>query len=162
MNGARVLQTLHPRKWVVEAAVLTVLVLISLNAVSGWKAADAANVSPESLSAIPTVEPSTGFTTLTASSLMRSQPGQRTINVHVDYVPATTRSTGPFVVSVHPIDSSTWAAVALGSDGRCYGMLVSEANPDYVTYYTGRFPMHTPCRREEANRTTVRATENSW
>lgn len=155
-------QNLNPRKWVVEAVVLTVLVLIGLNALSGWKAADAVNVFPESLSAIPTVKPSTGFTTLTASSLMRSQPGQRTSSVHVDYVPATTRSTGPFVVSVHPIDSSTWAAVALGRDGRCYGTLVSQANPDYVTFYTGRLPMHTPCRGEEANRTTVGATEETW
>jgi hypothetical protein len=153
-----VLQALKPSKWLVEAVVLIVLVLISLSAVSGWRSADRANVFPEALSTIPTVKPNTGFTTLAELSLMRSQPGQRMINVHVDYVPAKTKSIGPFVVSVHPIDSSTWAGVALGSDGRCYGMLVSELNPDYETYYA-RFPMHTPCRGDVANRTTVRSTE---
>jgi hypothetical protein len=142
----------------VEVVVLGVLVFIGLSAVSGWKFADSANVFPEALSIVPTVKLNTGFTTLTASSLMRSQPDQRIMNVHVDYVPAVRRSTGPFVVSVHPIDSSTWAAVALGSDGRCYATLVSEGSTEYNTYYA-RFPLHTPCTGMAANPRTVRSTE---
>jgi hypothetical protein len=152
-------RALKPRNWLVEAVVLTVLVLVGLSAVSGWKSADAINVFPEALSTIPLVKPSPGYTVLTASSLRRSQPGQRIINVHVDYVPATTRSSGPFVVSVHPIDSSTWAGVALGSDGRCYGIVNYEPNPNYGQTYYARFPKNTPCRGEEADRTTVRSTE---
>jgi hypothetical protein len=158
VTGARVFQALKPRNWLVEAVVLIVLVLISWSAISGWRSADTANVFPEALSTIPTVKPGTGFVSLTASSLMRSQPGQRIINVHVDYVSATTRSSGPFVVSVHPINSSTWAAVALGNDGHCYGMVVSETNTDDETYYA-RFPIHTPCLGEEANPATVRSTD---
>lgn len=147
-------QVLRASNWLIETAVLITLALVGLSAVSGWKSADIANTFPEALSSVPTVQPSTGFTSLTASSLMYSQPGQRIINVRVNYVPATTTSTGPLVVSVHPIDSSTWAAVALGSDGRCYGILVSDVPPDYETYYA-RFPLHTPCRGDEANRMSV-------
>jgi hypothetical protein len=153
MTRSWVVSAVKPRNWVVEAVVLIVLVLVSLSAVSGWRSADAANVFPEALLSLPPAN-----TTLTASSLMRSQPGQRIFNVHVDYVSATSRSTGPFVVSVHPIDSSTWGAVALGTDGRCYGVLVSETSTDFQTYYA-RFPVHTLCRGEDANPTTVRSTE---
>jgi hypothetical protein len=156
VTGHRVLRALKPSNWLLEAVVVIVLVLVSRSAVTGWMSADSANVFPEALMTIPTVGPTTGYTTLTAPSLMRSQPGERIFNVHVTYVAAGIRSTGPFVVSVHPIDPTTWAAVALGSDGRCYGLLVTEANADYDTYYT-RFPVHTPCRGQEASWITVRS-----
>jgi hypothetical protein len=156
VTGHRVLRALKPSNWLLEAVVVIVVVLVSRSAVSGWRSADTANVFPESLMTIPTVKPATGYTTLTAPSLMRSQPGHRIFNVHVNYVAASIRSTGPFVVSVHPIDSTTWAAVALGSDQRCYGLLATEARADYETYYT-RFPVHTPCRGDEASSITVRS-----
>lgn len=159
MNGARIQQTLNLRNWLVEATVLAVFVLISLSAVSGWRAADAANVFPEALSTIPTIKPSAGFKTLTAHSLRQKQPGQHIINIHVDYVQAKARSNGPFVVSVNPIDSSTWAAVALGSDGRCYAELVYQPTPDGLQTYYARLPLHTPCQGQEANRFTVTSTE---
>ena len=158
MTRTWMVRAAKPSNWVVEVVVLLVLILISLSAVSGWRSADTANVFPEALSTVPTAKPDTGFITLTASSLMRSQPGHKVFNVTVAYVSETTISTGPFVVSVHPIDSSTWAAVALGSDGRCYGVLVSETTA-YLQTYFARFPMHTPCRGENANPTTVRSME---
>jgi hypothetical protein len=158
MNAARVLQVLKPSWWLVEAVVLGVLLVVGLSAASGWRNADRANEFPEALGTVPTARPGTGFAALTASTLMRERPSQHILNVPVDYVPATTRSTGPFVVSVHPIDSSTWAATALGSDGRCYGVLVSQTTDDYETYFA-RFPTGTPCRGEHANSATVRSTE---
>ena len=156
---AQVPQGLRPRNWLIEVIVFTVLLLISLSAVSGGKLADRSNVFPEALSTIPLVKPSTGDTAITATSLSRSQPGQRIINVHVDYVSAATRSTGPFVVSVNPIDSSTWAGVALGNDGRCYAMVSYKPNPNYGQTYYARFPKDTPCQGQEANRATVRSTD---
>jgi predicted type IV restriction endonuclease len=75
MTGSPVLQALKPSKWLVEAVVRIVLVLIALNAESGWRLVDSANVIPESLSTVLTVQPNTGFATLKANSLMRSQPG---------------------------------------------------------------------------------------
>jgi hypothetical protein len=158
VSAAPLFQVLKPSRWLVEAVVLAVLLLVGLSAASGWRTADRANEFPEALATVPAEKPGTGFATLTASSLMREQPGQRILNVPVDYVPATTRSTGPFVVSVHPIDSSTWAAAALGSDGRCYGVLVSQKDADYETYF-GRLPVRSPCRGDKANPTTVRSTE---
>jgi hypothetical protein len=145
--------------WLIEAVVLCVLVLISLSALSGWKAADAANEFPASLSTIPTIKPNAGFTALTARWLTRKQPGRQIVNIHIDYVPATSRSVGPFVVSVNPINSSTWAAVAVGSDGRCYAELVYQPDPDHLQTYYAQFPVRTSCRGEEANRFTVTSTE---
>ena len=65
MTRARVLQAPRPRNWLVEALVLVVLVLISVNVASGWRSADTANVFPEALLTIPTMRPTTGYTTLT-------------------------------------------------------------------------------------------------
>jgi hypothetical protein len=143
----------RPERWLIEAVVLGVLVLVTISAVSGWRSADASNEYPASLLSLPPPEPPGGFMTLTAGSpnLTRRSwepPG-------VTYVSAGTVSTGPDVVSVHPIDFSTWAAVALGSNGRCYAVLAYEWSPSDGQDYYGRFSRHTPCRGREATRATV-------
>jgi hypothetical protein len=132
--------------------VAAALLLIALNAVSGWRSADAANAFPQTLAELPPPEPPGGFMTVTASALrlnrIKWEPGD------VTYVSADHVSTGPDVVSVHPIDFSTWAAVALGSDGHCYAVLSYQPIGEGQDYY-GQLSRHTPCRGSEATRANV-------
>ena len=86
---------------------------------------------------------------MTAVALNIQQPGRQDLGLRVRYVGAGQVSSGPFVVSVHPIGASTWAAVARGPDGRCYGTLVTGTGPyDFQTFYA-EFPAGTPCKAED-------------
>ena len=151
------LQAIRPRNWIVEGAVLGALVVIGMSTLSGWRSADAANEFPIPLLSLPWASPS--FLDQTASELQHVQPQREILDVPVDYVTADEQSTGPFVVSVHPIDSTTWAAVAKGTNGRCYGALAHWLSPtDYLTYYA-KFPMGAQCRGSVANLSSVTNSE---
>ena len=109
--------------------------------------------------AIPKAGPSATFDDLSgrdAVLLNRSNNGAYQGN-HLTYVPASTASTGPTVISVHPINPHTWAATAL-SGGRCYGVLIAEqpTNPTYGNTYYAEFPKGTPCEARFATPSTVR------
>lgn len=153
---SKLLRATHPRNWIVEGVVITILVLVGMNTLSGWRSADAANEFPIPLISLPSASPS--LMDQTAAELLRAQP-QKFLNVHIDYVPESQVSTGPFVVSVHPIDPTTWAAVALGANGRCYGTLAFWPDLTHGTSYYAKFPAGTACRGSVANRWNVTETE---
>jgi hypothetical protein len=62
------------------------------------------------------------------------------------------------VVSVHPIDASTWAAASLGDNGRCYAELIFNPSPNLYQDYYAQFPDGTSCTGGHANRSTVTLT----
>jgi len=153
---SNLLRAMHPRNWIIEGVVVTILVVVGMNTLSGWRTADRANDFPIPLLSLPSASPS--LTDQTAPELQQLRP-QRFLNVSIRYVSASNTSSGPYVVSVHPIDTTTWAAVALGPDGRCYGTLTEEQSPaDGQTYYA-KFPTGTPCRGKIANQWNVTNTE---
>jgi hypothetical protein len=116
-------------RWLIEVVVIVVLLLITRSAIEGWRNADASNQYPQVLLVLPPPRPAGGFMTVNAQALNLSQPDRSIVGTAVRYVSGDQRSTGPYVVSVHPIDKSTWAAVAFGCDGKCYGVLASEPDP---------------------------------
>ena len=46
--------------------------------------------------------------------------GRSWLGNEVHYVSKNTVSTGPFVVSINPINANTFAVAALGNNGHCY------------------------------------------
>ena len=109
--------------------------------------------------AIPKAAPSATFDDLTgrdATYLNRHNNGAYQ-GEHLTYVPASRASTGPTVISVHPINPYMWAATAL-SGGRCYGILIAEqpTHPAYGNNYYAVFPQGTPCEARFAGPSTVR------
>jgi hypothetical protein len=144
-------------RWLVEALVAALLAFLAITAISTWRATDDKNSGfPAALADAVVSPPAGGYLTLTPAVLNRSQPTAQELNIPVRYVGADQVSSGPFVLSVHPIDASTWAAVARGPDGRCYGMLVS-SHSSQIFYAT--FPAGTSCQGEIATVRTVTGTE---
>ena len=126
-------------------------------AVMGWLSADASNNFPEALAyaAGPRPAGAQGYVSVTAAALNAEQPGLGAMGLRVRYVDADQRSSGPFVVSVHPIDPSTWAAVALGPNGRCYATLITSSDPPYGATYYATFPVGSRCVGSAATSATV-------
>jgi hypothetical protein len=165
-NGSRLdgfqggVSALRPSRWLVEVVVLAVFAFLAVSAISGWRSADYKNSGlPEALSLAVGPRPAGGYLTLTAAALNISQPFRNDLGYNVRYVGAGQDSAGPFVVSVHPIDSSTWAAVARGPDGLCYGTLVSNPTPDNFRQFYATFPAGIPCKGEIATARTVTSTQ---
>ena len=107
---------------------------------TGIQAANRANCCfPLALYGLPPgSDPEPDYLTLTAAELNRTQPQRPEYPLTVRYVDSDVRSDTSSVISVNPIDEFTWAAVALGTDGRCYGLLLAldPAHPTYGnTYY---------------------------
>lgn len=81
------------------------------------------------------------------------------------YVPAHEPSTGPWVVSVNPVDAETWGAAVLSSHGLC-GLLVTRIGPETLnspgTYSTtfGTLAPDAPCVGGAA--TPANATSTDW
>lgn len=73
------------------------------------------------------------------------------------YVPSGSASSGPTVISVHPIGPYIWAATALNGSS-CYGILITEqpTHPAFGNNYYAKFPKGTPCEARFANPSTVR------
>lgn len=155
-----VMGTLRPSRWLVEVLVVALMAALVINAVSGWRAANAAsaNALPESLGLAAEPRPADGYLTMTAAQLNRQQPERQYVGLRVRYVGAGQVSSGPFVVSVHPIDASTWAAVARGSNGRCYGTLVSDHAAGGFHVYYAEFSAGAPCAGRFATAGTVTST----
>jgi hypothetical protein len=154
----RAVGALRPGRWLVEVLVTALLVFLAGSAVLGWRSADSQNNFPEALSFAAGPRPAGGYLTMTAAALNIQPPGRQELGLRVRYVGAGQVSSGPFVVSVHPIGASTWAAVARGPDGRCYGTLVTDTGPyGFQTFYA-EFPAGTPCKAEIATTSTVTST----
>jgi hypothetical protein len=155
-----VMAALRPSRWLVEVLVVALMAALVMNAVSGWRAASAANANalPESLGLAAGPRPADGYLTMTAAQLNIQQPERQYVGLRVRYVSAGQVSSGPFVVSVHPIDASTWAAVARGSNGRCYGTLVSDHATGGFHVYYAEFPAGAPCAGRLATTGTVTST----
>jgi hypothetical protein len=153
-----VVGALRPSRWLVEVLVVALMAALVINAVSGWRAANTANAFPESLGFAAGPRPAGGYLTMTSAQLNRQQPELQYVGLRVRYVSAGQASSGPFVVSVHPIDASTWAAVARGSDGRCYGTLVSDHAKGGFQVYRAEFPAGAPCEGRLATTSTVTST----
>ena len=148
-------RVLWPRRWLVETLVGVLLVSLAYGSWRGWQSADAVSRGfPESLSLLPPPRPAGGYLALTAQALGVRQPTRRDLGVRVRYVTADRVSSGPFVISVHPINTSTWTAVARGANGRCYGILESRFN-----IYYAAFAMGVPCEGRRATPRTVRSKE---
>ncbi len=152
--------TLRPSRWLIEALVGALLVALVYGGLQGWRSADAANDGfPESLSLVGLPMPPGGYLARTAQALTAQQPSRRDLGVRVRYVMASVASSGPFVISVHPVSPRIWAAVARGADGRCYGILTSSSGRrDFKTYYA-TFPAGVPCEGRMATPRTVQSTE---
>src|SRR5580698_8631774 len=140
-------------KWVVEAVVVVVIAFLAFVAVTGEHDANRANCcDPGALMALPPPEPLGGYQILTATFLNRTQPERQYAGV-AQYVGPDEQSTGPDVVSVNPINHDVWAAVAVGTDGRCYAALVS-----YGENYYARFPVGVRCAGRIATPQSVTLT----
>jgi hypothetical protein len=146
--------TLLPiNKWVVEAVVVALIGVLGFVTVTGIQEASRANCcDPGVLSALPGPEPLAGYEVLTATFLDRTQP-ERQYEGIVDYVGPDDASTGPDVVSVYPINHDTWAAVALGTDHHCYGVLTDDEG-----YFYARFTLGVRCLGSIATPRTVTLT----
>jgi hypothetical protein len=146
-------------RWIVEALVLVLVGSLTYSAVTGIQAANRANCCfPLALLALPPgSDPEPNYLTLNAAELNRTQPQRPEYPLKVRYVGSDVPSDSPSVISVNPIDPFTWAAVAVGTDGRCYGLLVAldPAHPVYGNTYYVRFPARTPCRGAKATTQTV-------
>jgi hypothetical protein len=152
----RWLGVLAPRRWLVEALVAALLGPLAFGALQGWRAADSENRFPEALNDACCSVPVGNLLTVTASLLNAEQPGLQQLGLRVHYVGAGSASTGPFVVSVHPISRTAWAAVALGADGRCFGTLFD--SKAYGQYFYAEFPVGTQCLGRVATPSTVTST----
>ncbi len=156
----RPLGDLRPGNWLVEALVAVLLGALVYGGVQGWRTADAANGGfPESLSLVGLPRPAGGYIVRTAQALSAQRPGSRALHVRVRYVAAGEASPGPFVVSVHPISSFTWAAVARGANGRCYGILTSGSGSRGFDTYYATFPAGVPCEGRMATLKTVHSRD---
>jgi hypothetical protein len=146
------------KRWLVEVLVALLLVFLVWQGALVWRASDHAITHfPQALNWSTLPRPSAGYTVLTPSMLEHRQPGRSDIGYPVRYVGASTPSTGPSVVSVHPIDSDTWAAVSLGDNGTCYAVLVysDPTNPNYGGTDYGVLPGMSPCLGRRADQATV-------
>jgi hypothetical protein len=146
-------------RWIVEALVLWLVGTLTYSAVTGIAAANRANCCfPLALMNIP---PEAGrepdYLKLNAAELNQTQPQRPDYPLQVRYVGPDVRSEDSTTISVNPIDQFTWAAVAVGSDGRCYATLtdLDPSHPVYGTTHYARFPVGTPCRSSEATLQTV-------
>jgi hypothetical protein len=149
-------------RWIVEALVLLLVGALTYSAVSGTQAANRANCCfPLTMMELPPGLDHPDYLTLTAGQLNRTQPQRPDYPSRVRYVGADIRSKGATTISVNPIDPFTWAAVAVGSDGRCYATLsvLDPARPSYGSTYYARFPTGTPCQSSEATQLTVTSTQ---
>ena len=140
-------------KWVVEAVVVLLIAFLAFVTVTGIQHANRANCCDSGdLISLPGPEPLAGYQVLTAAFLNRTQPGRQYEGI-VDYVGPDEASTGPDVVSVNPINHDTWAAVALGTDHRCYGVLT-----DAQGFFYARFALGVHCIGSIATPQTVTLT----
>jgi hypothetical protein len=148
------------KDWLVELAVLLLLALVGVTAFLLWLSIDNSERSafPPSLEWLPPPRPMlpAGYLGLTASKLNIKQPGMAYLGFRVRYVDARTPSTGPSVVSVRPLTPTMWAAVALGANGLCYGILGTDSAKGYGDTWYARFSKGTVCRGYAASRSTVR------
>ena len=145
-------------RWLVEIMVaLLVGFLVWQGALIWFQSNQAVTHYPQALDWASLPRPATGYLATTASVLNREQPGRSDIGHLVRYVGPTVSSTGPFEVSVNPIDANTWAAAALGDNGRCYATLLyaDPTNPNYGGTDYGVLSRGSPCRGIEANRSSV-------
>jgi hypothetical protein len=149
-------------RWVVETLVAVLMgFLLWQGAVVWLQSNQAITHYPQALDWATLPRPAAGYLTTTASVLDREQPGRFAIGHRVRYVGPTVRSTGPFEVSVNPIDANTWTAVALGDNGRCYATLLysDPRNSDYGGTEYGVLSGRSPCRGIEANRHSVNSED---
>jgi hypothetical protein len=104
-----------------------------------------------------------GYEWATAAELMRTgrQNDWPKYGRRVRIVDSETESTGNLVVSVHPIDHFSWAAVARSSNGGCYAILVSHdrVNLQFGETYYARLPAAAKCAGSQATPETVRSQE---
>lgn len=140
-------------KWVMEALVVVLLGFLTYVAITSIQDEYRANCcDPGAVMALPPPEPLGGYQVLTATYLNRAQP-ERQNGGAAEYVGPDVSSTGPYVVSVNPINHDTWAAVALGTDDHCYAVLVR----DQGIYYA-KFPLGVRCIGRTATPQTVTLT----
>lgn len=76
----------------------------------------------------------------------------------IRFVPSSQGSADPLTVSVNPIDHFAWSATAMGSNGRCYAILVyaDRKNPDYGGTRYAVLPPRFPCAARFATRARVK------
>jgi hypothetical protein len=149
-------------RWIVEALVLVLVGSLTYSAVSGIQAANHANCCfPLAMMELPPGLDLPDYLTLIAVQLNRTQPQRPDYPSRVRYVGADIRSNGSTTISVNLIDQFTWAAVAVGSDARCYATLrvLDPANPSDGSTYYARFPTGTRCQGSEATQLTVTSTQ---
>jgi hypothetical protein len=99
----------------------------------------------------------TGLSRFTPDALSRMRIAFQPEGVR--YVPADVPSTGPFVVSVNPIDDYTWGAAALSLYGDCLlkVVVVDRVNPRYGGTRYGVLPRGMPCVGAAATPENTRA-----
>jgi hypothetical protein len=145
-------------RWVVEALVVVLVGSLIYLGATGVQSANRANCCfPLAMMELPPALNHPDYLTVTAAQLNQTQPQRPDYPLQVRYVGADDRSNGSTIISVNPIDQFTWAAVAVGSDGRCYATLsvLDPNHPSYGNTYYARFPTGTPCRGSEATQQTV-------
>jgi hypothetical protein len=113
---------------------------------------------PVALTFLPPPRPAAGYLSLTATALNRLQPDRAEEGRAVRFVGAVHPSTGPDVVSVHPISDSVWAAVARAGNGTCYAELVVTRGVAGATTRWATFPKATACSGTLATPATVTST----
>jgi hypothetical protein len=84
---------------------------------------------PQALDSAVGPRPRSGYEDVTTQILNRQQPDYSWLDNEVRYVSKNTLSTGPFVVSINPINANTFAAVALGNNGHCYAEITHTYGP---------------------------------
>lgn len=146
------------KRWLLECLVALLLAFLVWQGALVWVGSDGAITHfPQALNWSTVPRPAAGYTALTSSVLERDQPGRSNIGYRVRYVGASTPSSGPSVVSVHPIDANTWAAASLGDNGTCYAVLIysDPTNRDYGGTDYGVLHAGSPCLGSRADLTTV-------
>jgi type IV pilus assembly protein PilA len=68
----------------------------------------------------------------TGSYAAVDDPALNAAEPSISFIPQSDESTGPKVVSVHPVSSTVWVAVALSDSGTCFG--IKDDLSDRTTY----------------------------
>lgn len=100
-----------------------------------------------------------GYLRFTAQHLNENRRG---VGRRLTFVDADLPSTGPSVVSVHPIDQYTWGAAAKSKeDGGCYLILGvhNRRNPEFFDTRYARLPAGRACTGQAATPARVKASD---
>lgn len=141
--------------WLLEAFVVVLLTFLVWQAVPVWTMSDT-EIShfPQALDwAMAPCSPR-GCLRWTPGRLNAGQPGRSDIGSSVEYVGPSFASTGPFVVSIHPISPGTFAAVARGDNGRCYAEIEVTTESGWHELYA-EFPRGMRCNGQVATDSSV-------